>query len=214
METENDNGTKNLRPDALIYLPNRRTIIVDSKVSLTAYDRYYASENPAEQQAALQEHLNSVKKHIDELAGKKYEDIVENSPDFTMMFVPIEPAYLLAIQNDTDLWSYAYKKHILLISPTNLIACLKLIEDLWRREAQNQNAKKIAEQGAKLYDKFVTFVSTFEEIGNALDKSKANYDKALGQLQNGRGNLISQTEKLKELGIKTDKSLDVKTIGY
>lgn len=202
-----ENGSKNLRPDALIFLPNNRTIIVDSKVSLTAYDRYYAAENAMEQSSALQEHLQSVKKHVDELAAKKYEDIVDNSPDFTMMFVPIEPAYLLAIQNDQDLWNYAYKKHILLISPTNFIACLKLIADLWRHEAQSRNAKEIAEQGARLYEKFVGFVATFEDIGETLDKAKKSFDKANGQLQSGRGNLISQTEKLKELGVKTDKSL-------
>lgn len=202
-----EDGSKNLRPDALIFLPNNRTIIVDSKVSLTAYDRYYAAENAVEQSTALQDHLQSVKKHVDELAAKKYEDIVSNSPDFTMMFVPIEPAYLLAIQNDQDLWNYAYKKHILLISPTNLIACLKLIADLWRHEAQSQNAKLIAEQGARLYEKFAGFVATFEDIGETLDKAKKSFDKASGQLKLGRGNLISQAEKLKSLGIKTDKAL-------
>jgi DNA recombination protein RmuC len=123
------------------------------------------------------------------------------------MFVPIEPAYLLAIQGDTDLWSYAYSKRILLVSPTTLIACLKLFSDLWRREWQNKNAMDIVKKGEALYEKFVGFTKTFEEVGNSIKSSQEKYDKALGQLKDGKGNLVNQAIQLKNLGLKSDKKV-------
>jgi DNA recombination protein RmuC len=194
------------RPDVIVRLPDERTIIIDSKVSLIAYDKYVATEDTDEQKIYLDEHLNSMYLHIDRLSSKRY-DYLGATLDFTMMFVPIEPAYLIAMQGDSNLWTNAYSKRILLISPTNLIACLKLISDLWRREWQNKNAKQIVEAGEKLYEKFIGFSQTFEEIGKSLKSSQDKYDKALGLLKDGRGNLVNQAVRLKKLGLKSEKKV-------
>ncbi len=193
------------RVDVLVKLPDERSIVIDSKLSLIAYDRYCAAEKEEDQKRALQEHIAATKLHIDQLSAKRYDDI-ESSLDFTMMFVPIEPAYLLAIQNDSDLWEYAYSKRILLVSPTTLISSLKLFSDLWRREMQNRNSMEIVRRGELLYEKFVGFTSNFEEIGKRLEAAQISYSDALGQLKSGRGNLIDQAIKLKELGLKSDKN--------
>lgn len=197
----------NLRMDVLVKLPDDRCIIIDSKVSLTAYSRYCEAGEEAARALALKEHLASVRKHVDELAAKKYEEAQKGTLDFVMMFVPVEPAYLLAIQNDAELWTYAYNKHILLVSPTNLIACIKLIADLWRREEQNRNALKIAEEGAKMYDKFVGFLDSFEKLGATLGKANDAYENAFKQLKTGSGNLVTRSQKLRQLGVKTTKEL-------
>lgn len=201
-----DDEGKSQRLDVRVNLPDNRVIIIDSKVSLIAYDNFSASEDSEEQKKFLAEHISATKLHIDQLSEKKYDNI-ETSLDFTMMFVPIEPAYLLAIQGDTDLWSYAYSKRILLVSPTTLIACLKLFSDLWRREWQNKNAMDIVKKGEALYEKFVGFTKTFEEVGNSIKSSQEKYDKALGQLKDGRGNLVNQAIQLKNLGLKSDKKV-------
>jgi DNA recombination protein RmuC len=195
-----------LYPDVVIHLPGERNIIVDSKVSLVAYDRYVSATSQQVQQQALQEHILSIKKHVDELAAKQY-DSFQGSLDFVMMFVPVEPAYLIAIQNDPGMWSYAYHKRIVLISPTNLIACLKLMSDLWSREMQNKNAMQIARRGELMLKKFENFIETLSALGGTIAKSQEAYDKAMGQLRDGQGNLIGQASKLRELGIKAFKDL-------
>ena len=195
-----------LRPDVKINLPDERMIIIDSKVSLVAYDKYIATENTDEQKRLLSEHLKSTYNHIDELSSKRYDDL-ETSLDFTMMFIPVEPAYLVAIQGDSDLWAYAYSKRILLVSPTNLIACLKLISDLWKREWQNKNAMEIVKKGETLYEKLIGFTNTFTEIGTGIKLSLEKYDKALKQLNTGKGNLVNQAVQLKNLGLKSDKKI-------
>ena len=197
-----------LRPDVKINLPDERVIIIDSKVSLIAYDKFIATENPDEQKIFLAEHLKSTHDHIDQLSSKKYDNL-ESSLDFTMMFVPIEPAYLIAVQGDPELWAYAYSKRIVLVSPTNLIACLKLISDLWKREWQNKNAMEIAKKGEALYEKFIGFTRTFEDIGKKIRESQDSYDRALGQLKDGRGNLVNQAIQLKNLGLKSDKKVSL-----
>ncbi len=202
---KNESGHR-MQPDVIVQYPDNRKVIIDAKVSLTAYTRYAEAADAALQEKALKEHLMSIRRHIEELSSKHYQDYAATL-DFVMMFVPVEPAYLEALKADPELWNDAYRKRILLISPTNLITALKLIEDLWKREYQNQNAIDIADRGAKLYDKFVGFVENFSGIGSNLDKAKKSYEEALGQLSSGRGNLISQAHKLKDLGIQSKKSL-------
>jgi len=206
--TIKDEEGKSLRPDVLVKLPDNRIIIIDSKVSLTAYDRFSSCDTLDEQKIQLAEHLKSIYGHIDGLHGKKYDNL-EASLDFTMMFVPIEPAYLISIQTDHDLWAYAYSKRILLISPTNLIACLKLMADLWKREMQSKNAMEIVKRGELLYEKLVTFVSTLEDVGKHINKTQQSYTAAIGQLNSGSGHLVGQAIKLKNLGLKSSKEIPV-----
>ena len=196
------------QPDVIVHYPGERSIIIDSKVTLTAYDNYIAAENEEEQLAALKAHLVSVKNHINELASKNYQDIAEiKTLDFVVLFMPVEPAYLLAIQNEPQLWNYAYEKRILLISPTNLIAVLKMIESLWKQEYQSRNVFEIARQGGELYDKFAGLIEDLTDIGNKLDQTRKSYESSMNKLATGKGNLVGRVQKLKELGVKTRKTL-------
>ena len=213
--TENEDGTKikgedggQLRPDAIFYLPEGKSLIIDSKVSLTAYTDYI-NASVEEQPSMLSAHLRSIKLHIDELARKEYPKYVKNSADFVMMFVPNEGAYLAALNADKGLWESAYQRHIVIISPTHLISVLKLMYQLWMRDKQTKNALKIADETGKLYDKFVGFVSDLEEVGKHLDKAGAVYEEAHKKLSSGKGNLLSRVEGIKELGIKTTKRLKI-----
>ncbi len=205
-QTIKDDDGNNLRPDVLVNLPDKRVIIIDSKVSLIAYDKFSAADTTEQQSGFLKEHINSIYNHINELHNKQYDNL-EASLDFTMMFIPIEPAYLVAIQADPDLWAHAYAKRILLISPTNLIACLKLMADLWKRELQSKNAMAIVERGERLYEKFVGFVNTMEEIGKHINNTQQAYSKAVNQLNTGNGHLIGHALKLKSLGLKSSKDI-------
>ncbi len=197
---------ENQRPDFVLKLPGNQLVIIDSKVSLNAFERMSSAKTEEERTQNLNLHIAAVKKHIDALSLKKYDDLKE-SLDFTIMFIPVEPAFLVAVQYDSQLWNYAYHKHIILLSPTNLIAYLKLISDVWKRADQNQNALEIADRGGKLYDKFVGFAENLEKIGKSIDLAKNSYNDAYKQLTTGKDNLVIQTQKLKELGAKNRKSI-------
>lgn len=197
---------KKMRPDAVVKYPDERNVIIDSKVSLTAFTELVDETDSEVYQMKLNQHLNSVKNHITQLSQKAYDDYGK-SLDFVMMFIPSEPAYIAAMQADQNLWNFAYERRILLLNPSNLITSLKLIADLWKREYQNRNSMEIAERGAKLYDKFVSFVENLEKVGKNIDQAKNSYSEAYKQLSEGRDNLITQTQKMKSLGIKNKKEL-------
>jgi DNA recombination protein RmuC len=195
-----------LKPDVVIKLHENRNIIIDSKVSLTAYDRYSQSENPEDKSLHLSQHIASIYTHIDQLSGKNYEQYTD-SLDFIMMFLPIEPAFIVALQNDANLWEHAYKKKIVLISPTNLMASLKLINYLWSKEKQNQNSLEIARQGKGIYDKIAGFLNKFEVLGNNISKVQSSYTDTMNSLKEGNGNIVNRAIKLQELGISSEKSI-------
>ncbi len=199
---------KKMRPDALVMYPDNRHIVIDSKVSLNAFVRFVESEDAAQQKVERDAHVLAIKSHINDLSKKAYDDY-DKTLDFVMMFIPNEPAYITAMQAEPDLWNYAYERRILLISPTNLIASLKLMVDLWKREYQNQNAQAIAERGAKMYDKFVGFIENLEAVGTHLERAQGKYKDAFSQLSTGRDNLVGQATKLQSLGVKIKKELPV-----
>ena len=204
---KNEDGDS-LRPDFTLKLPGNQLVIIDSKVSLNAYEKMNSSESAEEKAQLITLHIGSIKRHIDDLSRKRYDHISE-SLDFTIMFIPIEPAFLVAVQHDQNLWNYAYSRHVILVSPTNLIAFLKLISDLWKRDNLSQNALKISEAGAKLYDKLVGFVDNLEKVGKNIELAQKSYTDAFSQLYTGRGNLIKRAEDLKNMGLqnKINKSL-------
>ncbi|MCL1669644.1 DNA recombination protein RmuC [Elizabethkingia ursingii] len=197
---------KKMRPDAVVKYPDERNVIIDSKVSLTAFTELVDETDSEIYAIKLNQHLSSIKNHIQQLSQKAYDDYGK-SLDFVMMFIPSEPAYIAAMQADQNLWNYAYERRILLLNPSNLITSLKLIADLWKREYQNRNTMEIADRGAKLYDKFVGFVENLEKVGKGLDQARNAYTDAYKQLSTGNDNLVIQTQKLRALGIKSKKEL-------
>lgn len=206
-ESIKDEQGRNQRPDVVLSLPDGKVIIVDSKVSLTAFVNWSAAEEPKEQEAAMAAHVASVSKHVQELSAKRYQDLTDKAPEFVIMFVPNEPAFMYALQNEPNLWADAYKKNVVISSPTNLLAMLRIVYDLWQRDSQNKNALKIADAGGKLYDKVVGFVETLGEVEKNIGKAADSCTKAIEQLSTGRGNILSRVENLKVLGAKASKRL-------
>jgi DNA recombination protein RmuC len=203
-----DESGKLLYPDVIIHYPENRNVVIDSKVSLTAYEAYVSSDDPEEKEKILKEHLTSVRKHVNELESANYQDLYSlQSLDFVMMFMPIEPAYLIAVQKDPELWNFAYKKRVLLISPTNLLATLKLISALWQQEYQNKNVMEIARQTGDLIDKFHSLLEDLDHLDNDLKSARKHYDDAKNKISEGKGNLLRRVEKIKELGVKSKKQL-------
>jgi DNA recombination protein RmuC len=199
---------RNVRPDIIVNLPGGRNLIIDSKVSLTAYYESVKAESDADRKSAIKKHLGSVRKHVDELAAKDYHRLqAVQSPDFVVMFVPIEPAFLLAIHEDGELWHYAYERQILLVGPTTLLFVIRIVDNLWRQELQARSVKDVIKRGTALYEKFAGFVADIEDIGKSLRGATESYEDAKSKLTSGPGNLIRQVEMLKRLGIRTGKSV-------
>lgn len=202
-----DDEGRQKRPDVVINLPDSRKMVIDSKVSLTAFTQYASADNEDERKKAGMAHLLSVRKHIDELATKDYQKDIEGSADHVMMFIPNEGAYIAAVQLDSNLWKYAYDKHIAIVSPTHLFSVMRIISQLWIQDAQNRNVIAIAKKGGVLYDKLVKFSTEFTRMEKALDSAVSACAEARKVLSTGKGNVISQAETLKKLGAKTSKSL-------
>lgn len=212
LDLRSERGTK-IRPDVVVILPENRHLIIDSKVSLTAYERHAASSDPKEQQALEKDLVRSVKNHIDGLSARHYQGQAGiNSPDFVILFMPLEPAYALTLQAEPGLFQYAWERKVVLTTPTTLMATLWIIANIWQQAQQTANALEIARQGGALYDKFVGFVSSLEEVGRHLERCQNSYSQAFNQLRTGRGNLVSRAENLRSLGIAASKSLDPKLV--
>ncbi|MDC1432907.1 DNA recombination protein RmuC [Polaribacter sp.] len=203
----NDEG-KRVLPDVVIHLPDNKKMIVDSKVSLTAYEKFVNSEDETQKALFLKEHINSLKRHIEQLSEKKYEDIYKiESPDFVLLFIPIEPAFAVAINSDNFLYNKAFDKNIVIVTPSTLLATLRTIDTMWNNEKQQKNALEIARQAGSLYDKFHGLLNDLIGIGKKIDASKTDYNAAMNKLVEGNGNLINSVEKLKKMGAKAKKAL-------
>jgi DNA recombination protein RmuC len=208
----NDEGRRIL-PDVVIHLPDNKKMIVDSKVSLVAYEQYINEEDETLKERFLKEHVASLKRHVDQLSDKKYEDIYKiESPDFVLLFIPIEPAFAIALNADTYLYNKAFEKNIIIVTPSTLLATLRTIDTMWNNEKQQRNALEIARQAGALYDKFQGLLIDLIGIGKRIDESKKEYSSAMNKLVEGRGNIITSVEKLKKMGAKAKKSLPEKII--
>lgn len=203
----NEEGRRIL-PDVVIHLPNNKKMIVDSKVSLVAYEKYVNEESDVLREEFLKEHVHSLKRHVDQLSEKKYEDIYKiESPDFVLLFIPIEPAFAVALNSDTYLYNKAFEKNIVIVTPSTLLATLRTIDTMWNNEKQQRNALEIARQAGALYDKFQGFLTDLIGIGKRIDESKKEYSNAMNKLVEGKGNIITSVEKLKKMGAKAKKAL-------
>lgn len=201
VQSEENNSL--MKPDIIVHFPGKRDIIIDSKVSLKSYMAYLAAEDDTSRAFCLKEHVASVRKHIDELAGKRYDKYNVNSLDYVMLFIPNEPSYFVAMEADNKLWNYAYKKGVVLISPSNLISTLFVVNSLWTRERQQRDVQKIVDTANAIYDKFVNFADNFTKIESSLDKASEAYREAFKQLTTGKGNITKRLSELKEFGLLT-----------
>ena len=208
--THNPDGSKidgDYRPDALLYLPDKKVLVVDSKVNITSYVDYANAENDNDRKQLLAEHVKAVELQIGNLSKKGYQNAVKNSADFVIMFMPNEGAYIAAMHGDPELWNKAYNKHVLLVSPTHLISVVKMMEQLWNNDKQNRNAIAIAEESGKLIDKLAAFVNDMSNVGDNLNKASRSYDSAMNKLRDGKGNILSRADKIAKLGAKATRQL-------
>lgn len=200
-----------LQPDAILDLPDNKHVVIDAKVSLVAYERLFSAENEEEREIFLKQHILSVKTHIQALSGKNYHELYQiNSPDFVLLFMPIESSFGIAVQQDAELFNYAWDRKVVIVSPSTLLATLRTIASIWKQERQNRNVLEIARLSGSMYDKFVGFLTDMESIGKNIRQSQEAYDKALNKLSLGAGNLSSTSEKIKRLGAKATKQIDPK----
>jgi DNA recombination protein RmuC len=203
----NEDGQR-VFPDVVINLPDGKKMIVDSKVSLTAYEKYINEEDDNLKNSYLKEHINSIKRHVEQLGEKNYQDLYQiESPDFVLLFIPMEPAFALALNDDTTLYNKAFEKNIVIVTPSTLLATLRTIDSMWANQKQQENAFEIARQAGALYDKFEGFVADLIKVGKKIDESKVEYQGAMNKLVDGKGNLIISVEKLKKMGAKAKKAL-------
>lgn len=201
------------QPDVVIDLPDDKHLIIDAKVSLTAYERLVNCETEEDRNLYTKQHISSIRNHINELSSKDYSQLYKiNSPDFVMLFIPIESSFSIAVQNDADLFSFAWDKQVVIVSPSTLLATLRTIASMWKQERQNRNVMEIARLSGEMYDKFIGFMNDMENIGKNIKQSQDAYDKAVNKLSTGRGNLSTTSEKIKKLGARTAKQLDQKFI--
>lgn len=208
----NEDGRRQ-QPDVIIKLPDNKNLIVDSKVSLTAYERFSSAANTEEQQAWLKAHTKSIREHIKQLSDKRYQQLYEiNSPDFVLMFVPIESAFAAAVQADPEIFNDAFEQNIVIVTTSTLLATLRTISSIWKQEYQNRNVLEIARQGGDLYDKFVSFTEDLIDLGKKMKAAQGAYEDSMKKLYEGRGNLIRRAETLRELGAKVSKQLDPKLV--
>lgn len=206
--TERNDQGKMVKPDVVIHLPGNKRLIIDSKVSLNAYDAMVNADDEEEQKTAHKAHVLAIKNHIDNLASKNYHDLYSmESPDFVLMFIPIDTALSAAIQLDPDLYLYAFEKNIVMVAPSTLLATLKTVDTMWRNDKQNRFALEIAEEAGKMYDKFVGFVEDMDKLGKQLFTVQHTYQDAVKKMSTGTGNLLSRAENIKSLGAKANKSL-------
>lgn len=213
VESEKAERARTVRTDVVLYLPGNRHLVIDSKVSLNAYTDCAGAASEEDRKAALKRHLASMREHVAGLAKAGYHRLPElEAPDFVVMFVPVEPAFLMALQADGELWADAYKQGILLVGPTTLLYVIRIINVLWQQERQARNVKEVMDRGTELYEKFAGFVTDMEVLGDSLKKSGQHYESAMKKLADGRGNLIGQVEKLKKLGLRTTKSIPRKLL--
>ena len=197
-----------VQPDVIINLPDGKKMIVDSKVSLTAYEKYINEEDDEQKSSFLKEHVNSLKRHVEQLGSKNYQHLYQmESPDFVLLFIPIEPAFAIALNQDTQLYNKAFERNIVIVTPSTLLATLRTIDSMWTNQKQQENAYEIARQAGALYDKFDGFVTDLVKIGKKMDEAKTEYEGAMNKLVDGKGNLITSVQKLKIMGAKAKKSL-------
>ncbi len=204
-----DPNGQRFQPDVVVHLPGKKQVVIDAKVSLTHYELFFNTEDPTQRIVHLKQHIGSIKRHIKTLSEKKYQLMYDlQGLDFVLMFIPIEPAFSLAIQEEISIFNEAYERNIVIVSPTNLIATLRTIANIWRQEHQNQHALEIAHQGGALYDKFVSFIEDLKAVGRQIDLIQKNYVEATKKLYEGRGSLIARAEKMKKLGARTSKAFE------
>jgi DNA recombination protein RmuC len=210
-----NNEERTIRPDVVVNLPGEKHLILDSKVSLTAYSSWVSAADDTERDAAVRMHVSSIRSHVKLLSEKNYPSGKKlNSPDFVILFTPIEAAFALAIQSDKELYSDAWEMNIIIVSPTTLLATLRTVSNIWMQERRINNVQAIAEEGGKLYDKFVAFMIDLKEIGAKIKGAGEAYDAAVNKLETGRGNIIARTQKMKRLGAKASKSLDIDRVEH
>ncbi len=209
---QTSDGTR-FQPDVVIDLPDEKHLIVDAKVSLIAYERLVSCDSDEDTDLFTRQHIASIRNHVSDLSSKNYSELYKiNSPDFVMLFIPIESCFSLAIQKDADLFNYAWDKRVVIVSPSTLLATLRTIASIWKQERQNRNVMEIARLSGEMYDKFVGFIADMDSLGKNIKQSQDSYDRAFNKLSSGRGNLTITAEKIKKLGAKAGKQLDQRLI--